>query len=276
MNKITDKVKNFYEEIRFPNYDDDNLTSIIMKGRKNLFIKKIIEEIPSNIQIIETGCGTGQLSNFLSATTNNKIIATDLCEHSIRLAKEFNQKYISSNKLDFINCDIFNNSIKKEISDLTFALGWMHHTKNCELAFKEVLSLTKKDKYVIISLYNKIGRFKTTLILYLSKIFGKKIIKYLDPRVKKIKTLEKKNTWITDQYFNIHETRHSYNEVEQWCKKYNATILNFFPGTPNGFVLDKIFEKQKKMNFLEKIFYQILILIKSDDGGLFFCVIKKN
>lgn len=61
MNKITDKVKNFYEEIKFPNYDDDNLTSIIMKGRKNLFIKKIIEEIPSNIQIIETGCGTGQL-----------------------------------------------------------------------------------------------------------------------------------------------------------------------------------------------------------------------
>ena len=47
MNKITDKVKNFYEEIKFPNYDDDNLTSIIMKGRKNLFIKKIIEEIPS-------------------------------------------------------------------------------------------------------------------------------------------------------------------------------------------------------------------------------------
>ena len=276
MKEITNKVKKFYEEIKFPGYDEDDLTSIIYKGRNNWFIKKITEEIPSNIQIIETGCGTGQLANFLNATTNNNIIATDLCENSIKLAKEFNQKYISSNKIKFINCDIFNNPIRKNISDLTLALGWMHHTKDCKSSFKEVLSLTKKDKYVIISLYNRIGRFKTSLIFYLSKIFGKKIINILDSRVREIKTLEKKNTWITDQYFNIHETRHSYDEVQKWCEEYNATILNFFPSFSYGYSKINIFEKQEKMSFLERIISQILIFFKSKDGGLFFCVIKKN
>ena len=97
MHPVTTKVKNFYEDVTFPNYDDENLSSIITKGRENLFIKKILKEIPYNIKIIETGCGTGQLSNFFSAITNNEIIATDLCEKSIQMGKYFNEKYIKSN-----------------------------------------------------------------------------------------------------------------------------------------------------------------------------------
>ena len=275
MQTITKKVKNFYEEVTFPNYDNENLSSIITKGRENLFIKKILREIPSNIKIIETCCGTGQLSNFLSATTNNEIIATDLCEKSILMAREFNEKYIKSKKIKFITSDIFSNEITKSSADLVFALGWMHHTADCKKAFKQILSLTKKDGYAIISLYNKIGRFKTSIIYAISKIFGRKAIDLLDPALKNIKTNSKKETWIKDQYFNIWETRHSYDEVINWCNEFNVQILNFYPNYLSNFEDLILFKKYNSLNYFERILSQLKIFFTSRDGGLFFCVIKK-
>jgi SAM-dependent methyltransferase len=237
--------------------------------------KKILKEIPYNIKIIETGCGTGQLSNFFSAITNNEIIATDLCEKSIQMAKEFNEKYIKSKKIQFIRSDIFANEITKSSADLVFALGWMHHSMDCKEAFKQVLSLTKRDGYVIISLYNKIGRFKTSIIYMLSKIFGIRIINFLDPALEKIKTNLKKKTWIKDQYFNIWETRHSYDDVINWCKEFNVEILNFYPNYSLNFEDLVLFKKYKRLNFFERILSQLKIFFTSKDGGLFFCIIKK-
>ena len=64
---VTEKIKAFYEANPFPNYDDfDSAGSLIDKARDGLFAKLLDEQIPYGARVIECGCGTGQLTNFLS------------------------------------------------------------------------------------------------------------------------------------------------------------------------------------------------------------------
>ena len=56
---------NFYNDVRFPNYDDiEDFGSLIDKANKSIFAKMLDDEIPMGANLLEAGCGTGQLSNF--------------------------------------------------------------------------------------------------------------------------------------------------------------------------------------------------------------------
>ena len=60
-------MKSFYEETPFPNYDDfDSVGSLIEKARQGRFAKLLDDQVPPGTRILECGCGTGQLTNFLS------------------------------------------------------------------------------------------------------------------------------------------------------------------------------------------------------------------
>ena len=62
---VRGKVKEFYEENPFPNYDDlDNIGSLIKRAKQGLFARLLDEQVPFGARILEAGCGTGQLSNF--------------------------------------------------------------------------------------------------------------------------------------------------------------------------------------------------------------------
>ena len=59
-------VKSFYEENPFPNYDDiDSEWSLREKAEQGVFARLLDDQLPANAKVIEIGCGTGQLSNFL-------------------------------------------------------------------------------------------------------------------------------------------------------------------------------------------------------------------
>ena len=61
-----EKVINFYNEAPFPNYEDnDDKSSINQKGNNNYLAKQFKNFIGFNKDILEVGCGTGQLSYIL-------------------------------------------------------------------------------------------------------------------------------------------------------------------------------------------------------------------
>ena len=90
-NKKTQFVKKFYMKNPFPNYNEfDNVKIFCEKAKKGVFVKLLSEQIGTQKKILEIGCGTGQLSNYLSATTfSNKIYATDISLNSLKLANKF-------------------------------------------------------------------------------------------------------------------------------------------------------------------------------------------
>ena len=66
---MTEIVKQFYEQTPFPNYDDlDNHRALLEKARSGLFARLLNEQIPY-ARVVEIGCGTGQLTNFLPLRT---------------------------------------------------------------------------------------------------------------------------------------------------------------------------------------------------------------
>ena len=91
---VTDKIRSFYEKTPFPNYDGfDNVESLINKARQSFIFKLLDEQIPFGTRILEIGCGTGQMTNFLSIA-NRTVIGTDICLNSLKLANKFAQKMI--------------------------------------------------------------------------------------------------------------------------------------------------------------------------------------
>ena len=56
---------NFYNDVKFPNYDDiEDFGSLIDKANKSIFAKMLDDEIPMGANLLEAGCGTGELSIF--------------------------------------------------------------------------------------------------------------------------------------------------------------------------------------------------------------------
>src|SRR5262245_18194269 len=85
---VTDIVKEFSEETPFPNYDDlDSRESLRSKARLGAFARLLDEQIPEDALVLEAGCGTGQLTNFLGMNWRRRVIGADLCMNSLRLGQ---------------------------------------------------------------------------------------------------------------------------------------------------------------------------------------------
>ena len=281
--KITDKstkeVLNFYKETPFPNYKvDDDKTSILEKGDKNILASQFKKFIGLKKKVLEVGCGTGQLSNYFSIGTNNEIVGLDPTIHSLILAKNFAHKNLISN-ISFVNADIFDDVLSEEYFDFIWCNGVLHHTKDPYLAFKILIKSLKKDGYVLIGLYNKIGRLRTIFRKYLFKLFGKKVLDFLDPTLKNLKLNEdEKNAWIRDQYMHPIESLHSIDEVLKWFSKNNIQFVSSIPSSDFDYDYKNLFDKKSVGSYYSRIVNQISMLFNKlgSDGGLFIVLGKKS
>ena len=205
-----------------PNYKkDDTKSSILEKGNKNFFASSFKKFIGYKKDVLEVGCGTGQLSIYFSIGNNNNIVGLDPTIESLQLGKKFIDKNNLKN-VNFVRADIFDDVLKDNIFDFIWCNGVLHHTKNPSKAFDILIKSLKKEGYVLIGLYNKIGRIRTLIRKYLYKLFGITMLKFLDPTLKNLKTDdEEQKSWIRDQYLHPIESLHTIDEVLVWFKKNN-------------------------------------------------------
>ena len=277
----TKKVTDFYKETPFPNYkNDDDKQSILEKGNKNLLAQKFKKFIGYKKKVLEVGCGTGQLSIFFALGNNNQIVGFDPTIQSLMLAKNFAKKNQIKN-IEFVNADIFDDVLQDEYFDFVWCNGVLHHTKDPYKAFELVAKCLKKNGYILIGLYNKIGRIRTLIRKYLAKIFGVKFLEIFDPTLKNLKiSKEERKSWIKDQYFHPIESLHTLDEVLYWFKKNNIEYVNSIPTCDFELMqdYDKLFEVQSEGNLYSRIFNQIFMIFNKlgSDGGLFVVIGKKK
>ena len=274
----TKKVTDFYKITPFPNYKtNDDRRTILEKGNRNPLAQQFKKYIGNNKTVLEVGCGTGQLSIYFALESNNKIISLDPTLTSLNLAKDFAKKNNISN-ISFLNVDIFDDVLSDECFDFIWCNGVLHHTKDPYLAFKTFIKSLKKNGYVLIGLYNKFGRARTIIRKYLSKIFGLKILKFLDPTLKKLKLDEdEKNAWIRDQYLHPIESLHTIDEVLKWFSTNNIEFISSIPSGDFDYDYNNIFEKKSVGTYYSRIINQISMLFNQlgSDGGLFILIGKK-
>jgi len=272
---LTEIQSNFYNDIKFPNYDDiDDFGSLIDKASKSIFAKKLDDEIPMNSKILEAGCGTGQLSLFLSRFSR-KIFSIDLSKESLIEGEKFREKNSIKNVF-FFRMNIFKLCFKKNFFDIVISNGVLHHTINPELAFANLVKVLKKDGIIIIGLYHKYGRLVTKIRQKIISLFGDKM-KFMDPRFKKNISENKKYAWFLDQYKNPSEKTHTLSEIHKWFEKNN---IEFLSSIPFNYTNDaKLFEKKEKQSNLNLFFdeiFQAFSYRQIKEGGFFIIIGKKK
>ena len=276
-----EKVIDFYNEAPFPNFEDnDDKSSINQKGDNNNLANKFKSFIGFNKDILEVGCGTGQLSIYFSIGNNNRVYALDPTLTSINLGKEFAKKNKIKN-IKFVNADIFDDIFNDKTFDFIWTNGVLHHTKNPKLAFDIISKYLKKNGYILVGLYNKYGRARTLFRRILYKYFGQSILMLLDPTLRKIKKGNDNQikAWIRDQYEHPIESLHTLDEVLKWFDDNNIEFINSIPQCNIEKKNEKtLFEKSSKGTFLSRFFSQISMLFNElgSDGGLFIVIGKKK
>lgn len=265
----------FYDDIKFPNYDDiDDYGNLLDKSLKSIFIKKLDDEIPYHSNVLEAGCGTGQLSILLSRY-NRKIHSIDLSKGSLIEAKKFIDRTNIKN-VNFYRMNIFKLCFPKNYFDIIISNGVLHHTHNAKHAFSILTEHLKPNGMIVIGLYHKYGRIIQNIRQFLIKRFGEKI-KFIDKRFSENLSEKKKYAWFKDQYYNPFETKHTYNEVLNWFNENNIEYINSIPFTFD--LNDEIFKKKSILNSSEVIFREFSLIFNLRqiyEGGFFIMIGKKK
>ncbi|MDD4251172.1 MAG: methyltransferase domain-containing protein [Candidatus ainarchaeum sp.] len=224
--KKEELVKELYEKYPYPSRNIQDKEKLINYSHWILQIFKEKETFWKNKEILELGCGTGELANSL-ALNGGKILAIDFSKNSIKKAKILSKKMKTKNST-FLQKNILEFNSKKRF-DVIIALGSLHHTINAKKGFEIASKHCKKNGLIIIGLYNKYSRFRhriKRLILLLT------CRNDFEKRIKVGKKLFKSNEspfWCADKYGQVHESYHSINEVLQWFKENEIEFISSKP-----------------------------------------------
>jgi SAM-dependent methyltransferase/uncharacterized protein YbaR (Trm112 family) len=275
---VTDIVKAFYEEHPFPNYDDiDSDTSLAEKAQKGILARLMDEQIPRNARVLEVGCGTGQLSNFLGMQSSRRVIGSDMCLHSLQLAKGFKDQW-SIKGANFLQMNLFRPALKTASFDVVMSMGVLHHTSDPRGAFESIARVLKPGGFIVIGLYNKIGRLPTDIRRFLFKVGGD-TLSFLDSHMRDHRyNEERKRAWFLDQYKHPHESKHTFSEVIHWFEAGGIEYMSSVPKLEGGSFTDKekLFEPHPKGTPTSRFFTDLeMLLTGGEDGALFVTIGRK-
>jgi len=276
---VTDIVKSFYETNPFPNYDDlDSRESLATKARRGVFARLLDEQIPRDSLVLECGCGTGQLTNFLGMSWSRTVLGSDICLNSLRLADGFRSRYSIENA-GFMQMNLFRPAFRTGSFDLVVSNGVLHHTGDPRGAFDSISRLVKPGGHIIIGLYNTIGRLTTDLRRHAFNVFGDRLA-WLDGHMRnRTYNADRKRAWFMDQYKHPRESKHSYDEVLDW---FESQAFDFLFSIPKiGFAAfsdnERLFLPHPKGTHSARILTQLEMLWRGGvDGALFIMIGRKR
>lgn len=275
---VTETVKAFYEETPFPNYDDfDSVGSLAEKARKGVFARLLDEQVPPRARVLEVGCGTGQLSNFLSIA-NRTVFASDLCENSLGLGRDFAKRHSLAN-VHFVQMNLFRPAFQERSFDLVISNGVLHHTSDPFLAYKTIAQLVKPGGFLLVGLYHWYGRLITDARRVLFRLTGDRFLS-LDPNLRDAKkSAAKKRAWLADQYQHPHESKHTIGETLRWIDEIGFRFVKSIPRSKPFAPFaegESLFEPEAPGNAVERFLAETGAILRGSREGGFFIVIAQR
>jgi SAM-dependent methyltransferase len=275
---VTDRVKEFYEETPFPNYDDhDSARSLVEKSRRGLYARRLDETIPYNTTLLEVGCGTGQLTNFLGLGCR-RVVGTDMCLNSLRLGDAFRREH-ELGRVRFAQMNLFRPCFRPGSFDVVLCNGVLHHTADPAGGFRVLAELVKPGGHFVLGLYNAYGRLMTDLRRQLFRLTGGRA-RWIDPILRRGLGSDKHRAWFADQYRHPHESKHTTGEVLRWFDRAGLEFVRGIPALrPDDEGLDgaSLFEPLPRGSPLERLLAQAMqVLATGQKEGGFFVMIARR
>jgi len=258
--EITAKVRLFYEEHPFPDYRDaDDLGALVRAGRANGFLRALDQGVPPGARVVEVGCGTGQLTNFLAAG-GREVLGLDLSLASLRLAEGFRRR-AGLETARFARANLFCPPVAPGVADLVIAQGVLHHTGAPRRGLATLKTLLRPGGYLLFGLYNRLGR----ALLPLWR--GQHARQVADARGQ---------AWLHDQHHHPSESRHSVDEVLGWLDEEDLSFVSAIPPITLGEPPEDLFLPQPRGGRLERWLTQLAWLGRAADGGLWITVARRG
>jgi len=277
-NDVTEMVKEFYEETPFPNYDGlDTRDSLRNKARASVVGHMLNEQMSGTASILEVGCGTGQMTNFLAMAWGRTVIGSDICLNSLKLATGFRDRF-AINNAHFVQMNLFDPFFREHSFDVVISNGVLHHTGDAAAAFRSIQSLVKPGGFIVIGLYNWLGRLPTLWLRTLVQKFGDAAA-LLDSRMRHERDLGRRKAWLMDQYRHPHETKHSIDEVLGWFDQAGFEFMSCIPTIGDTEFTEemKLFEPHPKGSHLDRVSTELEMLLSGGvDGGLYIMTGRKR
>ena len=102
----------------------------------------------------------------------------------------------------------------------------------------------------------------------------------LDPVLRKIgiKSKDKMEAWIRDQYEHPVESTHTFDEVLKWFGNNNIEFIDSIPKCSFNISEESFFEKSSKETYIERIFQQFFMILSKlgSEGGLFIFIGRRK
>jgi SAM-dependent methyltransferase len=276
--RLTGRVRSFYETNPFPDYEGtEDLASLLQKARESIFARLLDEQIPFGVRVLECGCGTGQLSNFLGIA-HRTVFGSDLSLSSLNLAEKFRREH-RLDRVFFLQMNIFSPVFPEKSFDYVICNGVLHHTYDPQRGFELLSRLVRPGGYLIIGLYHRFGRLMTDLRRQLFKVSGESL-SFLDPRLRRSELgKERRSAWFEDQYRNPHESKHTVSEVLKWVDRAGLRFIKSIPKTrvlSRFSVNEELFQEEAPGPAPERFLSELSLAFRSDPEGGFFTVIAQK
>ena len=275
---VSQTVKAFYEETPFPNYDDlDSVGTLLAKANRSVFGRLLGEQVPLRARVLECGCGTGQLSNFL-AVGNRTVFGTDICLNSLGLGSQFAARNHLHN-VHFVQQNLFRPVFPEGYFDLVISNGVLHNTIDPHRGFQSIARLVRPGGHLLVGLYHRYGRLITNLRRTLFKLTGDRLT-FLDPNLRSTTMSEaKKRAWFMDQYRHPCESQHVIGETMRWIREIGYEFVRSIPSTRLSHRFspsERLFQPDPPGSTLERAIIELGMISKGSKEGGFFIVIARR
>lgn len=275
---ITQMVKSFYEAHPFPGYDaSDTAQTMVDEARAGIYARQLGEQIPFNGRVLEVGCGTGQLSNYLGIAARTQFGA-DLCLNSLRLAEGFRSRQQLAH-VRLVQMNLFKPCFAPESFDVVLCNGVLLTTSDPEGGFRSIARLVKPGGHIVIGSYNTWGRLGVDTRRLFFRLTGGRM-RWVDPYIRKVRmSPEKEDAWFHDQYLHPNETKQSMGEILGWFDRAGIEFVNAVPKTTPWETYtegEKLFEPAQRGGKFERAMVQLQMIKTGNQEGGFFIMIGRK
>jgi ubiquinone/menaquinone biosynthesis C-methylase UbiE len=284
--RVLRSVNVFYEENPFPGFDLAKYKTKDDLGRQaSWWAHKLDAEIPFDADVIDVGCGTGQLACFLGLK-GRRMTGVDYSQHSLELAESLRDKFRLAN-VCFRRENILELSLPDESFDYVFCNGVLHHTSDPYGGFRHLVRIARPGAFLVVGLYNSYGRLMLHVRRRLVRVrmrfdAGAKDRALKKQLVRLENDSEKRRTWWADQYEHPHESMHTVDEVLGWFARNGVSYVSSFPNAElfSSSEVEKVFKPRRSGRFSNSSFAHVLVqlgwIVTQNAGGGYFVMVGQK
>jgi SAM-dependent methyltransferase len=269
----------FYAEAPFPGYPPgDGYAALRARAGRSEFARLLDEAIDPDADVLEVGCGTGQMSLYL-ATGGRRVVGADLTRASLELGAAAARRYGLA-RVRFVETDLRRPGLRPGAFDVVYCSGVLHHTPDPRAALGAVARLVRPGGTLVLGLYNAYARIPHRLRRAVARLTRFRLVP-LDPVLReRADEPARARAWLRDQYQHPEEHRHTLAEVRRWLAAEGVAYLRSYPSTvvgegplPRGGLFDAAEDRWGVEEVLQQLGWAFAL---GGEGGLFVVVGRRT